>query len=214
MSYTVPSAPAEHRSRPGAVSAAVWLLYLVALLWLLSAVVAVVVFPQFQEVFERYVAEDTSALQGQDAETFVTIATWSAVGVSLVTGLLFAIGLSVLAGLTSRGKNVARIITWVVAGLGACCAFNGVLSAAGSSFTSGLTGGGTGDANRLSDLMTEVLPSWYMPVSIAFAVLELLALLLAIVLLALPGSNAYFRKAPPAWEPPVPGYPQVPPPTG
>ena len=62
--------------------------------------------------------------------------------------------------------------------------------------------------------LSRVLPSWYEPLSTVLTVISLLAILGAVILLALPASNAYFRKAQPAWDPnqslAVPGYPGQP----
>jgi hypothetical protein len=79
-------------------------------------------------------------------------------------------------------------------------------------------GGGGGanmpDPQELQRRLGEELPSWYTPLVTTAAILTVLALLGAIILLALPPSNEFFRRPQPTWEPPVPGYPAYPPAPG
>ncbi len=83
-------------------------------------------------------------------------------------------------------------------------------------FTAG--GGTTGDGPSSEEIqrrLEEALPSWLTPVSILLGVLSLIALITALILLALPKANQFFRKPTAAWEPPTPGasypgYPQAP----
>jgi hypothetical protein len=49
------------------------------------------------------------------------------------------------------------------------------------------------------------LPGWYNPITTTLSVISLLALLGALILLALPASNPFFRKRTAAEEPPMPG---------
>jgi hypothetical protein len=131
-----------------------------------------------------------------------------------VVGLLFAIAFVVLAIFNNRGKNASRIVTWVLGGISLCC--SGV-SLAGSAFSSSMNfdsgDSDVPDASEIQRRLEDALPGWYMPVTITIAVISLLALLVALILLALPPSNAFFRKPAPVWEPPVPGaaYPGYPP---
>jgi hypothetical protein len=151
-----------------------------------------------------------------------------------VVYLLGAIGFGVLAVLTGRGANPARIITWVFSGLGAlCCCIGSVATGAAGSITDALPSqSSTGfDIKAATKQINDALPSWRIPVSITIDVLGLLALILVIILLALRGSNEFFKpavvavghgdvpyptmqtyQAPPGYsqEPP---YPQAPPPS-
>ena len=71
----------------------------------------------------------------------------------------------------------------------------------------------TGRAPRRSSAgLEEALPSWVTPVSLLLGVLSLISLITALILLALPKANAFFRKPTAAWEPPTPGasYPGPP----
>lgn len=198
---TNPAAPA----RPGSVTISSYLLYLYAALGLIGVIVGLSVIGTTSDVY-REAYEGTSA---EGAEAFVTVTSV----VVAVIGLLFAIAFVVLAIFNNRGKNASRIVTWVLGGISLCC--SGV-SLAGSAFSNSMNfdsgQNDVPDASEIQRRLEDALPSWYTPVTITLAVLSLLALLIALILLALPPSNEFFRKPAPAWEPPVPGgaYPAYP----
>jgi hypothetical protein len=202
---TQPAASAV-KPRPSIVTISSYLLILYAVLQVIGMIVTLSMLGKTQDVYRELYA-GTSA---EGAETFAAAA---GVGGAIV-GLLFAVGFVVLALLNNRGKNVSRIVTWSVGGVAICCSGVGL---AGSALTNSMGSGGSGDAPTPAEIqrrLDEVLPSWYGPVTITLSVLGLLALLAALVLLALPASNAFFRKQPAtAWEPPMPGatYPAYPP---
>ena len=156
----------------------------------------------YQRVFEEAFAD----VEGGDA-----IATFSSVTLvgTAVFGLLFGGGLVVLAIFNNRGKNGSRITTWVIGGILLCCGGLGLVSTAagGMNFS-----GGGGDPNmptqqELQDQLNEALPSWFNAANIGLSLLTVLALLGALILLALPPSNEFFRKPQQEWQPPVPGQP-------
>lgn len=203
-----PTSPAA-AARPGSVTISSYLLYLYAALGLIAVVVNLSQISTTSDVY-RDAYEGTSA---DGAETFVTV---TSVVVSVI-GLLFAVAFVVLAIFNNRGKNPSRIVTWVLGGISLCC--SGV-SLAGTAFSSSMsfdTGDSdVPDASVIQDRLEDALPGWYMPVTITIAVISLLALLVALILLALPPSNQFFRKPAPVWEPPIPGaaypgYPAYPP---
>jgi len=203
VSYTVPTPTPEPRQRPATVTLAAWLLYLTAAIWLASGIVAVMVTSDMTKVYERVLADDPN-LGTEGAQGFAVVVTIISVAIAVVLGA----GLITLGALIVRGKRVARIITWVLAGLGVCCSGYGIISTVASS-SIGVGGGGV-DAQEMRRAMEELLPSWYLPVSVGTSAVEIVALLVVIVLLALPASNAFFRQAqPPPWEPPVPTYPPI-----
>ncbi|WP_460849199.1 hypothetical protein, partial [Phytohabitans suffuscus] len=199
---TSPAVPA----RPATVTISSYLLYLYAALGLIGVVIGLSVIGTTSDVY-REAYEGTSA---EGAEAFVTV-TSVIVG---VVGLLFAVAFVVLAIFNNRGKNASRIVTWVLGGVSLCC--SGV-SLAGSAFSSSMNfesgQSDVPDASEIQQRLEDALPSWYTPVSVTIAVVSLLALLVALILLALPPSNEFFRKPAPVWEPPVPGaaYPAYPP---
>jgi hypothetical protein len=203
-----PAAPTAG-ARPSSVTISSYLLYAVAAIQVIGLILALSFIGKTQQVYKEVYAG--TSVEG--AESFGIIG----IVIGAVVGLLLAVGLVVLATLNNRGRNVSRIVTWVVGGIGVCCI-------GGSLGTGALTGSmnsGNGDVPSPSDVqrrLDEVLPSWYGPVSTTLTVLSLIGLLVALILLALPASNEFFRKPQAAgWEPPVPGatypgYPQSTPP--
>src|SRR6185436_7231411 len=71
---------------------------------------------------------------------------------------------------------------------------------------------GAPSQSEIQSRLNDALPSWYQPVTMTVTVIILIAILATIILLALPASNAFFRKQPAAqgWDPSVP-YPTYPP---
>jgi hypothetical protein len=206
VSYTVPPAAGPARPRPASVTAASYLLYLVAALQLIAAVIALSILGPTQDAY-RTAYQDFPELRGA-ADAIGTVG----IAIGVTVAVLFAVGFVVLGILDGKGKNPARIVTWVVAGLGVCCSGIGVAGQAGSSALAGMGGGGNTngpDPAEVQRIVDEALPSWYNPASITINALMLLALIAVIVLLALPAANAYFRKPEPTWEQPPPPYPPV-----
>ncbi|MFI2708801.1 hypothetical protein ACH495_01535 [Micromonospora sp. NPDC018662] len=197
------------RARPSVVTLSSWLLILVAAIQVLNLIVTLSVIGKIRDVLK-------DAYAGTSAESAGDIAYAFTIGTSILS-LLLAAGLVVLALLNNRGKNASRITTWVVGGILFCCT--------GGSLLNGVSGGMMGGGNTSGDLpstqevqrrLEDVLPSWFGPVSTLLGIVALLALLGALILLALPKSNEFFRKPKAAWEPPVPGgaYPAYPPAPG
>jgi hypothetical protein len=183
-----------------------WLLILVAVIQVLNLIVTLSVIGTIRDVLK-------DAYAGTSAESAGDIAYAFTIGSSILT-LLLAAGLVVLALLNNRGKNASRITTWVLGGILLCCTGGGLLNG-----VSGGTMGGGGNANgdlpssqEIQRRLEDALPSWYGPVSLLLGIVALLALLAALILLALPKANEFFRKPKAAWEPPVPGgaYPAYP----
>jgi hypothetical protein len=176
-----------------------YLLYATALCQLASLVITLAYLGTQQRVLRQ--AGGATA----DAATTNAIATV----VALVVGLLIVAALVVLAVLNMRGRNAARITTWVLGGLSLCCV--GAGSAATALLSSvDTTGSGTVSPAELQRRVDAALPAWYGPVTNTLAVLSGLALLGALILLALPPSNAFFRKPAPAGWTPTPPYPGQP----
>lgn len=201
-----PAAPAA-RPRPGSVTIAGYLLYLVAAIQLVQLILSLSMLSTINDVYAEAFAG--TYLAGSAS----TIGTVTLVGGG-VLGLLVAIGLVVLALLNSQGKNPARIVTWVLGGLFVCCwGASLAASAAGSALTpSTSSGANVPDQAEIQQMLADRLPSWYTPVTVLLSVVSLIAVVVALILLALPPSNEFFRKPQPVWEPPVPGsaYPGYP----
>ncbi|WFE37741.1 hypothetical protein [Micromonospora sp. WMMD998] len=198
------------RARPGVVTLSSWLLILVAVIQVLNLIVTLAVIGKIRDVM-------TDAYAGTSAESAGDIAYAFTIGSSVLT-LLLAIGLVVLAMLNNRGKNASRITTWVVGGILLCCTGGGLLSgvSGGMMGSGGNTSGDLPSTQEVQRRVEDALPSWHTPVSTLLGLIALLALLGALILLALPKANEFFRKPKAGWEPPVPGgaYPAYPPAPG
>ena len=95
------------------VTVATYLLFLVAFLELVDAIVGFSVYPKISDALKGvYAGTDEEGAEGIVAASSV---------IGAVVNLIFAAGLAVLAIFDGRGKNVARIITWVIGGLSLCC---------------------------------------------------------------------------------------------
>ena len=214
MSYpTYPAAPAQP-PRPTTVTVSTYLLWVTAAMSLISGALTVSMVGRMTDVYRELYAG--TAAEG--TEGFI-------VGFSVfavVLNLLFAAGLAILGIFNNRGRNGARITTWVLGGISLCCSGFGL---AGTALTSSMnldsstTGANTGpSSSEVQAALDRVLPSWYEPLSMVLTVISLLAILGAVILLALPASNAFFRKPAPGWDPaqqfpypgqsPYPSYPQ------
>ena len=199
-----PGTPAP-RPRPTVVTVSSYLLYLSAAVSILSAVLSLTTIGTVRRVY----ADLYAGTSGDGTESIIVAA--SVVGV--VINILFAAGLAILAIFNNRGKQGARITTWVVGGIFLCCNGFGLL---GNAATSGMnldTGGTAGpSASEVEDRLAAEMPGWFTPTTTLLTVLVVLALLGAVVLLALPAANPFFRKPQAAWDPlnPYPGYPGQP----
>jgi hypothetical protein len=202
MAY--PAAPAEPKRRPAVVTVAGWLLYLAAASQVVSAVVTVTQLGATRQAYTKVLAGTSLG-----AATDLSVAT---VAVQAAVNLVFAIGYVVVAILNGRGKNPARIVTWVIAGLATCLAGCRLASAAIALGGLGANGGnGAPSGQEIQKALDDSLPGWYQPLLTVGEIISLVAVVAAVVLLALPIANDFFRKTPtPGWEPPLP---TLPPPT-
>ncbi|KAB1926758.1 hypothetical protein AB0J94_08290 [Micromonospora noduli] len=188
------------RQRPSIVSISSYLLFLFLALQVISLIITLSTFGKTRDALRA--AYEGSATDGEQvADVFAVIG----IGGSIVL-LLLAVVLGVLALFNNQGRNGARITTWIVGGIMVCCVGGGLLSNAAGGFN---TGGGTPDGGpspeEIQRRLEEALPSWVTPVSLLLGVLSLIALIAALVLLALPKANPFFRKQTAGWEPPTPG---------
>lgn len=201
-----PANPPPSPARPAVVTASSYLLYLVAVLQLIGVVIAFALMGRMREAYEQAFAD-------VDAPGAAEIATASAM-IGTLFGLVVGIALAVMGIFNSRGKNGSRIATWVVGGLYLCCAgFSLLSSAVGTAISSNTAGSSDApDPSEIQARLEELLPSWYQPVNLTTSVIAVLALFIALILLALPAANDYFRRPQQVWEPPLPGssYPTAP----
>jgi hypothetical protein len=121
----------------------------------------------------------------------------------------FAVLLAGLAWGILRGSQAARVITWVVCGVGvlcSCCTGFGALA----SFSQLESARATNPNQAVGDLLVRALPDWTSGILLGSSGLSLVGYIATAILLTLPETNAFFRGArPPGWQPPT--YPQNPP---
>jgi hypothetical protein len=203
VAYPMYAQPPAPRPRPTTVTGSSYLLYVTAAVGLISAILSLTEISTISDVYK----EAYSGTSGEGTEVFIVGSTV----VGVVINILFAAGLAVLAIFNNRGRQGARITTWVLGGISLCCSGFGV---AGTALTSSMnfdTGSNGPSASEVEQRLADALPSWYTPITVVLAVVSLLSILGAIILLALPSSNAYFRPVQAGWDPSMP-YPQQQPP--
>lgn len=208
MSYSV--APQTGRSRPVTVTTASALLFLLGLIELVSSGLSVYTFTRIS----TGLGDDLT----NQSETQVAITAAQIGGIlAAVISVLIGISAVVLAILVGRGKQPARIVTWVLTGIGVLCYS---CSLGGSALSSSIEGlGSTGvspEAEALQQRIRDLVPAWQTVLTTVLSVVLVLACLATIILLALPVSNEYFRKEQEVWLPPswpaAPGFPPMLPP--
>jgi hypothetical protein len=208
MSYGVPpiAAPTP-RPRPNTVTVAGMLLYGLAGLTVINAIISIATLSTTLDA-----AKDaySGVANGDAAITAARIA-----GIAgIVIALIFAALWVVLAVGNLRGRNGLRITTFVIAGLAVLCYG---CSSASAGFQNRLTDANTDEQLKAAaQKMQDSIPSWITAWSITVAVVSLLASATVIILLALPASNQFFRKQEPEFVPypQYPQYPQMPPAQG
>ncbi|MGW3889203.1 hypothetical protein ACWD69_10995 [Micromonospora chokoriensis] len=195
------------RQRPSIVSISSYLLYLFLACQVISLIITLSTIGKTRDALRDAYAGSTVENADQVADVFLAVG----VGGAIVL-LLLAIVLGVLALFNNQGRNGARITTWIVGGIMVCCSGLGLLSSAGGGFTGGQASGDGPSGEEVQRRIEEALPSWVTPVSLLLGVISLIALITALILLALPKANEFFRKPTAAWEPPTPGasYPGQP----
>ena len=217
MAYS--ATPAAPRTRPTTVTAAVYLLYALVVSQAVSIILAASVYPSMKKAFEQGFRDSPPSTDTTtDPAAVAGVAAAILVGALVVFHVFVAVVALVLAILDGKGKNPARITTWVVLGISLCCFGAGASSGGSSTSFNFNSGSNTPNPDAMKHAMDANIGSWFGTGTTVLSVLDLLLALGVIVLLLLPASNVFFRKgAPaPAWEPPVPGAPTypVPPPAG
>lgn len=210
-----PPAAAAPRPRPAVVTLAAALMMATAGLGLITAITMLATLGQIVERL-RTAAAGTSASR-TDIDNLaagiqaVTIGT----AVIMVIGslLLFALSLGVL-----RGSNLARILTWIVSGLGLLCGCCGIIGTIGQTTVPSLETTGTANqaAEQLGRALQEAYPTWWLVFNGAMSALQMVGYIVVAVLLALPAANEFFRgRQPQQWQPPQWEQPRgEPPPPG
>ena len=175
------------KQRPAVVTAACALMFTVAALGVVSAVLEVVM---AQTIRDRFQQSAVDAYLGASKIDVVTmIMDYTAIP-GAVAGGLIAIGYGALGFLNLRGINGARIATWVFSGLfllcGTCNVGWGVLGFFSRS-------DGWSDMARLNQALREAIPTWYSTVSLVLDTASVLCYVAVILLLRAPAASEFFR---------------------
>jgi hypothetical protein len=205
MTYAAPPQPAAQQ-RPTTVTIASSLLYVVAAVQVISAIVSFAMIGPYKAAYAK--ALEGTGVEGVDGMVS-GVATVTLVGAAIIA-LVLTIGYVLLGIFVGKGRNGARITTWVIGGISLCCLGLGTIG----TLTGRASFQGSGDINGRSSaevarILQDELPGWYQPVSAGLTALSFLCVLAVIILLALPASQPYFRKQELLWQPPV-GYPAQP----
>lgn len=199
MSYAVPSQPpppGTPAERPMVVTVSTWLLWATAALYAISAAIGLAYSGTTADVLEQAYA-GTSA-EGQEGVGAIGLI------VGAVLSLAFAVGFVLLGIFNNQGKNPSRITTWVIGGIALCCGGIGLIL---NSVLGGVEVEGGPDPDEIERLLSDALPGWYDAVTWITSIGGILALLTALILLALPAANEFFRKPTEEIFEPPPSYP-------
>lgn len=193
----MPAAAPEPRRRPAVVTVASVLMFLVALLTLISSIIALATMNRIIDGFREQAAlTDASPA---DIDAFVNVIQAATIVTALVL-MIFALVLAGLAFGNLRGSNTTRVLTLVVCAFGVLCGCCGIFGAVGqtgaTSFSTDNTD--TQTAEELGRALGDAYPDWWLPVNGGLSALQLLGYIVIAILLVLPASNAYFRKPAPA----------------
>lgn len=213
MSYVVPPNP-QAKQRPTSVTVAVGLMIGVLVAQLIDLVITNLPNPERDAAINAFLADHPElrgAAPGEDAATRL---------LGLAVPLVVIVGFGVLTFFVNRGNRPARVITWVLGGIGVLCLGCVQLSSAVlPTVLTSTAGSGDEQLETFKDfyqVVADHTPDWQEFLSTGLGILTLLALLLVIILLAVPSANEYFRREQQIWVPPTAppgaGFPQYPPP--
>ncbi|MEU0557867.1 hypothetical protein [Dactylosporangium sp. NPDC006015] len=165
------------------MDAARWLLLGVAVLTVVGALLGVVL---LEDLRRAYISA-YGGMRGGDEATGAAIA--GVIGAVVVAGVC-----AVTALLLGRPRNWVRVGAWVVCAIGVCCLSPGLLGG-GVVASARIVGNGAG-SDEIAAAMEVAMPGWYGPLTVVLAGASVAGVVAAGVLLALPASNAYFRRPP------------------
>lgn len=171
--------------RPGPVSAAVNIQYFLIALGVLSAIFAAVNGDKINAAAKAELERlDASKLQ---IDAMANIGGSGALG--LVIAAVSTVVFLLLTIMVAKGKQWARVATWVLSGLGLVFSLLGLLGTLALSADDKLA--------KATEAGMEAAGSWYGPWQTAYLVLSVLGGLAVIILLALPAAHPFFREAQP-----------------
>lgn len=195
MSYPEPA------RRPAAVTAAVVLLALMAVVAVAYAVAGLFVLFSTVDAF-RLVAAGSAASPDEVDAVVALVAIWTVAGavVSLLAGVLLA----ALAALVRTGRSSARVVTWVVAGLGAVAGCCGLTLLGGMRAIPLQPAEVDRSTAELLAQLSEAYPDWWISLGAGLSVGQVLGYLVVAMLLALPPAATWFRRPVPSPHMPYP----------
>ena len=175
----IPIAP---KQRPMLVTIAAFSLFVVAALLAVGAIISAA-------TLGKAVDTARAAYPEFDDADLAATAVKLGVGLTIAIHVVLFILLVLLGLFVLRGSNGMRITTWVIAGLGAVCLGCTAIGTTGSAFdnTNGTRDGVTINVN-------DAVPGWVRGANIAITVISMVVLIAAIIMLALPRSNDFFRR--------------------
>lgn len=197
--------PPAAKTRPGSVTAAVWIQILLAVFLIAQSVAGLLYGADAQAA-----AEDELAAQGHSTSDLPEGTTFESTGVAAYAPIAVAVLIIVLALLNGAGNRPSRVVTWVVQPLVLVC--GGFLTVsqlfAAQFMEAGIEAAGGAedlDVQALMDAVNGAYPAWTAVASYGVLALGTLGAIAVIILLALPPANAYFRKEEPQTF--IPGAP-------
>ncbi|HLU28509.1 MAG TPA: hypothetical protein VKZ65_08730, partial [Glycomyces sp.] len=176
------------------VTIAVWIMFLTAAVLVATAIAQFAVQGTVRDAVESQLRSDPAlADAGITVDDVSTIVSIVFVGVA-VAYIVFAAFYVVLGLLDNAGKRPARILTWILAGVSlACCGLGGLIGQLGAGATTYTVNGQEYD-DELTQAVEDATPGWVTVLEWISLLLFILGSLAIIILLAMPDSNAFFRK--------------------
>ncbi|MFG3339125.1 hypothetical protein [Glycomyces sp. NPDC048151] len=205
------SPPPGPKTRPGSVTAVVWTQILTAVLLVASGIAMFSVMQSVEdEVTSQLLSDPELAESGLTADNVSQLMTFTfamIAGVYVVMAVFYVI----LALLVNAGKRPARILSWILSGIGLlCCGIGGIVGQLGS-----MTANVNGEAyqDEATQAVEDATPGWVTAIDWATLIVLIVGSLVIIILLAVPASNEFFRKEEPPMGPYMgqPPYGQQPP---
>ncbi|WP_203825367.1 hypothetical protein [Actinoplanes palleronii] len=201
-----PTAPPPHR--PITVTIASVLLFVVAAVQVVFAMIAFSTFDKAAPIYD-------DAYAGTDFESFGSALATLSVVMIILYGII-AVGMVILGVFNLRGKQPARVITWIFSGVLMCCSvvlpYMAVILI--TRFAEAVDDGSGAQRlptqRELDARLNDVVPGWFSSVAVLFTLFALASLIVVIILLSVPASNRFFRKQVAGWNPYQTGYPQQP----
>ncbi|MGN9908610.1 hypothetical protein ACTMTJ_13790 [Phytohabitans sp. LJ34] len=181
---------AAARPRPASVAGAAVVMVSMAVVGVVASAAFLLATPGVVERFRR-ATEGRTAFDRSEVDVAVSNLWWD-VGAMAACLTLFAAALVALAVGDLRGRQRARVTTWVLSGLGLVYA-----SCVGLYAFSALTDDSAWSrVDNLGNLQVDAYPDWWVPVYALVTAVMWLGQAIVVVLLALPGSHPYFRDVP------------------